>query len=341
MYCVYRHTTPSGKVYIGITKQEQKTRWQNGRGYITNIVFYRAIKKYGWDNIDHEILLEGLTEEDAKEAEVYLIAKHNATDRRYGYNITKGGDHGASRPRTEEEKQRAREAWTGSGNPNARPVICLETLDVYETAVEAQKATGASKVCDCAKRIKKHRTSGGYHWAYYDPDKPIDYYVELLDKYIAEESAPTVVSELARKLTSERSSVQIRCLETGKVYPSLRAAAKEYGISSAGICNCCKGKNHTAGGHHWAYYDPSKPDGHYSSLLDDLVKKESMPRILSEKQLHVLRERSNVPVRCIETGKLFPSQVAAQAAMGIGKSDISACCRGRQKTAGGFHWAYA
>lgn len=44
-YKVYKHTTPSNKVYIGITSQTISKRWQNGRGYITNEYFYRAIKK--------------------------------------------------------------------------------------------------------------------------------------------------------------------------------------------------------------------------------------------------------------------------------------------------------
>ena len=31
-YCVYKHTTPSGKIYIGITGQEPHKRFQNGKG---------------------------------------------------------------------------------------------------------------------------------------------------------------------------------------------------------------------------------------------------------------------------------------------------------------------
>ena len=55
MYVVYKHTTPSGKVYIGITGLKPERRWRNGNGYKDNEHFYRAILKYGWDNIKHEI----------------------------------------------------------------------------------------------------------------------------------------------------------------------------------------------------------------------------------------------------------------------------------------------
>lgn len=32
-YCVYKHTSPSGKVYIGITNQKPTRRWREGEGY--------------------------------------------------------------------------------------------------------------------------------------------------------------------------------------------------------------------------------------------------------------------------------------------------------------------
>ena len=65
-YIVYKHTTPSGKVYIGITRTTLERRCgSNGRNYSKNILFYRAIQKYGWQNIKHEILFDGLTKEQA------------------------------------------------------------------------------------------------------------------------------------------------------------------------------------------------------------------------------------------------------------------------------------
>ena len=33
MYAVYKHTTPSGKVYIGITGRAVEKRWENGKVY--------------------------------------------------------------------------------------------------------------------------------------------------------------------------------------------------------------------------------------------------------------------------------------------------------------------
>ena len=56
-YCVYMHTSPSGKAYIGITCQTPEYRWgKEGKGYVNCVAFFNAILKYGWDNIGHQIL---------------------------------------------------------------------------------------------------------------------------------------------------------------------------------------------------------------------------------------------------------------------------------------------
>lgn len=91
-WCVYKHTSPSGKVYIGITHYADPTkRWgKNGNYYSKRSVFYKAIKKYGQDNIIHEILYSNLSESKAKKLEVKLIAFYKKQG--ISYNMTIGGD---------------------------------------------------------------------------------------------------------------------------------------------------------------------------------------------------------------------------------------------------------
>lgn len=92
MYTLYRHITPSNKVYVGITCRKPKWRWNHGKGYRRGDqpYFARAIEKYGWDNIKHEILFEGLTEEKAKRFEIELIRFYKMLA--MSYNMTDGGD---------------------------------------------------------------------------------------------------------------------------------------------------------------------------------------------------------------------------------------------------------
>lgn len=89
---LYRHTSPTGKVYIGITCQKPEHRWNNGKGYL-NVKkgpFKSTIIKYGWNNIKHEVLLSGLTEERAKYLEIEFIRHYKRLG--ISLNITDGGD---------------------------------------------------------------------------------------------------------------------------------------------------------------------------------------------------------------------------------------------------------
>ena len=74
-WCVYVHTNMiNGKKYVGITSQNPKHRWQaDGSGYKTQLYFWRAIQKYGWNNFKHEILLQNETLDYACQAEKCLI----------------------------------------------------------------------------------------------------------------------------------------------------------------------------------------------------------------------------------------------------------------------------
>lgn len=85
-YVVYKHTVPNGKIYIGITKELPEQRWHNGAGYKDNISFWKDILFYGWSNIIHEILFQGLSKKEAKKKEAELIVEYNTTDENFGYN---------------------------------------------------------------------------------------------------------------------------------------------------------------------------------------------------------------------------------------------------------------
>ena len=72
-WSLYKHTCPDGKIYVGITSQRVEDRWLNGFGYKENRYFFSAIVKYGWDNIIHQVIQKGLTEQEARENERNMI----------------------------------------------------------------------------------------------------------------------------------------------------------------------------------------------------------------------------------------------------------------------------
>lgn len=47
------------------------------------------------------------------------------------------------------------------------------------------------------------------------------------------------------------------------------------------------------------------------------------------------------PVRCLETGTVYPGISEAARQTGLSSSNIAACCKGRRRSTGGFRWEYA
>ncbi len=91
-YSVYMHLFPDDKVYIGLTKQDPKKRWDNGFGYREQPVF-KAIQEFGWNNIEHYII-SGLTQEEAQSKEKELIQIYDSINN--GYNVSTGGGCGGN-----------------------------------------------------------------------------------------------------------------------------------------------------------------------------------------------------------------------------------------------------
>ena len=112
-YLVYKHTTPDGKVYIGMTGRAPEKRWLNGGGYYKSD-FAEAIHFFGWENVKHEILASGLTREEAWLEECNQIKAHKSNDPRFGYNKSSGGrGPSTGTKRTEEWKRIIKESRMG------------------------------------------------------------------------------------------------------------------------------------------------------------------------------------------------------------------------------------
>jgi len=119
-YTVYMHITPNKKVYVGLTGRKPKVRWNNGKHYTAHKHFDNAIKKYGWTNIEHIIIADELTKEEACLLEIDMIKYWNATNRGDGYNSSTGGECSHKGVKYSEAQRRAlSERTAGSNNSNA------------------------------------------------------------------------------------------------------------------------------------------------------------------------------------------------------------------------------
>lgn len=245
-YKVYVHINKiNNKKYVGITKQECEERWRHdGFGYKSQIKFFRAIQKYGWDNFEHIVLYEGLTEEQASEKEKELIQLYDSYNN--GYNADLGGSITNHSPETlekmrqsmlgkkhtEETKRKISEA---KENIKAK-VICIETQKTYNSLVEAEKDTGIdrSSIGKCCKGIVFK--AGGYTWRYTDPEK-YNQYANITEHRVNRSERPVI------------------CITTNKYYATISEAARETNCDPSNIIKVCKGKHKTANNLKWRYAD--------------------------------------------------------------------------------------
>lgn len=103
LFTIYRHVSPVGRVYVGITSQDAETGWRHGDNYRNSTYFKGAIRKYGWKNFKHEILFTDVEEERAKRLEIELVRHYKGLG--ISYNLTDGGDGTNGYHHTDEYKQ--------------------------------------------------------------------------------------------------------------------------------------------------------------------------------------------------------------------------------------------
>lgn len=230
-YKVYRHITPSGKSYIGMTCQDVDKRWKKGFGYDTQPAFHRAIQKYGWDNIEHEILAEGLSKEEACEMEIKLIAEFKSNDPEFGYNLTTGGDGANGLVIPEDLRKKLSDSAKGNKWKAGKP-ISEETRRKLSESHKGKPGywTGKKRYPETIRKMSESRKG-----------------VRRTEEHIESARVGT------RKVIG-RSVVQYtKTGEFVKIWECMIDASKDLNISYSGINACCHGKRLSAGGYIWKY----------------------------------------------------------------------------------------
>lgn len=222
-YKLYRHILRkeiSGyefdKYYYGLTKQKNiNQRWRNGEGYKTQEI-YKDIKKFGWSNIEHEIIFDNLSLEEGELLEKMYIVLYNTTNEKFGYNLQGGGM--SSFEIHEKSKKKMSENHydcSGNNNPNYGKHLSEETKD---------KISRANKGNTSPMKNKKH----------------------------TDESKKKMSENSKGKISPNRTKVIN--LDTGEIFDSITEARKKY-PKATHISHVCIGERKRTGGYRWAYYN--------------------------------------------------------------------------------------
>ena len=244
IWSVYMHIVPKNisgynhdKYYIGITSRNPEDRWRDGKGYKTQL-FYRAINKYGWENIKHIVLKNNLTHEEACNEEKLLIKQYNSNNNEYGYNITSGGD-GTCGYKMSEDQIRKMSAFMkgrhiGNKNPN---------YGNHKLAGKNNPQYG-----------KRGKLSPNYGKSFSDEHK--QKISESKRGHVVTKETREKLSSVIKKLKlNNREVVQYDKNTNEKIneYESIADASLKTNIESTNINRCCRGELKTAGGYVWRY----------------------------------------------------------------------------------------
>lgn len=187
---VYRITNlVNNKVYIGQTIQPLNVRWNRHKFDArkgSTYAIHNAIRKYGEDKFEIDIIDTASTREELDAKEIYWINAYNSMTPN-GYNLCEGGNaprwtpemhsklsgenHWTSRKSfSKESLSKKHDALYRKPSPRSKPVRCVETGEVFYCAKEFEYRYGhsLSKIIACCKG--KRESHHGYHWEYVEKE---------------------------------------------------------------------------------------------------------------------------------------------------------------------------
>ena len=221
-FYVYMHINKkNNKAYVGITSRNNpEYRWRNGEGYATQLKFYRAIIKEGWENFEHKLIATGLSKAEAVKLEKQLIKQYNTIEK--GYNVDEGGNANT--------QQKKAIYWLDFDKSIKAEFSCAEE-------VEQKLRVNHSSVTACCNNPQRNLTLHGHIFCY----------AEDYDTFEIRSKKPHPKCKKICQVSSEG--------EVLASYDSIQQAAKLNNLSASHITACCKGTRNSIGGYFWSYTD--------------------------------------------------------------------------------------
>ena len=282
MYVIYEITNNiNGKTYVG----QHKTDNINDNYFGSGIAITQAVEKYGKENFTKTIL-EECNESNVNDREIYWISRRKEEGKAQ-YNIS-GGGQACSNPfqyKSEEEKQAIyrKMGETRKGRPsgssgktwhksvveaphsNAREVlgkrvIIMETEQEFLSYGECAEFLGVDDSGVRRACLRDQGTAGGYHICFkegYSRDNNPWFGKERgpVSKKAGKKQETSAITLRNIRAFNQTLSKPVRCLNTGKAYPSIAEAADELNLSKSSITAVLNGRQKSTGGYKFERID--------------------------------------------------------------------------------------
>lgn len=264
VWCIYKHTnTINRKVYIGQTYQQPQRRWGNGLSqYRHNKHFCAAIKKYGWENFNHEILINNLkTQDEANYWQYFYINYYDSRNPQKGYNLVEGGKSSPFKQLWQNESFRKQQRQRQSVFMKKQMKDSLKRQHLRKTAKQYWENNNQAKQ-------KQSQRMTIYLKQKWEDEEYRKKQSERFKKYLQqhkeeqrEHSRQNALKNWQNEDFRKKICKKIRNIETGLVFESAAAAARWCGLADrSSITKYLTQHTKSAGKHpdskiplHWEY----------------------------------------------------------------------------------------
>jgi len=349
----------NGKRYIG--QRKFSNSWQRYLGSGSSLK--SAIKKYGRENFKREIVDFAYNKEELNLKEILLIKELDAVGSENYYNILKGGynseisyNNKIIRNKNISKALTGRICPKGADNKSAKSVICLNTLTIFGSMIDASKYYNISNKIISANCTGKRRYIGINNEVFifeFLNEDILKMNEDSLNLYAVNRINEAIkFKNNYNKKENHINARRIICLNTCEIFDCMTLASEKYNVSNKNISSVCIGKRNYAGRINeqfllWEFYDGEICKLSQNELLYYCKNKTvtEIKRINGNskgKNHHSARK-----VMCVNTGEIFNTIIEASERYNIHKTSVSNVLYGKSKTGGvdelgnKLYWKYA
>ena len=301
----------NGKKYIG--KRSCKCPIEEDKYMGSGILLKSAIKKYGIKNFKKDILKICNTEDEAYVYEDLYTLQVNAWVNENYYNLKEGGKGGKTyisestrmklkKPKSEEHKKKI-------GNAHKGKFVSESTRDKFRVLFkekykgEGNPFYGKTHSLETIEKIKKANIGR------------VQSEEEKMKKRIASSGENNPM--YGKRGKDAPTSIPVYCITTGEIFDCIKDGALKYGLDRSSLAKCCKGKLKSCGKLNgepmlWTYCD-----NYLNNDFNEKYENKCYKKVIN-----------------LNTMKVFNTLQLASEEFNIAKSTLSACCKGRTKSAG-------
>lgn len=243
IYCI--ENINNNKKYIG-QSVDIKSRWRCHKYKLNNNIhqneyLQNSWNKYGKDNFVFSVL-EYCVIEQLDEKEIYYINLYKSENREHGYNLKSGGQNGGFEYTEEARKNMSEAQKKHFSNRENLKRLSEQSLKTWSDEDYRKSRSG------------ENHPMYGKHLSEEHKNKISESTKGKKKSALSKEHKEKISKANIGKVSKQRNTTSVLCIETGQVFQDAITAGKELNLKHPNhVIDVCKGRRKTCGGYHFEF----------------------------------------------------------------------------------------